>query len=52
MSIMAPFWMEWNDYGIYLLLLENESGLMYLIGLALWFLLTVFEGVIQLILLP
>ena len=51
-SIMAPFWVEWYDYGIYLLLIENEDSLMYLIGLGLWLLLTVFEGVIQLLLLP
>ena len=52
LSIMAPFWKEWYDYGVYLLLLENDSTLMYLVGLALWFFMTVFEGVIQLLLLP
>ena len=52
LSIMAPFWKEWYDYGVYLLLLENDDTLMYLVGLAIWFLMTVFEGVIQLILLP
>ena len=52
LSIMAPFWMEWYDYGLYLLLLEYDDTLGYLVGLALWLLLTVFEGVIQLLLLP
>ena len=49
---MAPFWKEWYDYGVYLLLIENDDTLMYLVGLALWFVVTVFEGVIQLLLLP
>ena len=51
-SMFAPFWKEWYDYSVYLLLLENDDTLMYLVGLGLWFFLNVFEGVIQLLLLP
>ena len=52
LSIMAPFWKEWYDYTNYIFLIEYEDSLMYLIGLGLWFFLTVFEGIIQLLLLP
>ena len=52
LSIMAPFWKEWFDYTAYLLLLETDDSLMYLVGMGIWFFLTVFEGIIQLLLLP
>ena len=52
LSILAPFWKEWYDFGVYLLLLDGGTTLMYWIGMALWFCLTVFEGVIQLLILP
>ena len=52
LSIMAPFWKEWFDYTTHFIYNKNDDSLMFYVGISLWFFLTVFEGIIQLLLLP
>lgn len=52
-SVMGPFWYQWKAFGDYLLLSEGgNQDLGYWLGAVVFFSWTVFEEIIQIILMP
>ena len=53
LSVMGPFFFHWYGFAMYLMsILDLDGGVLDWIMLAVWFSLTVFEQILQIILLP
>jgi len=52
LSVMGPFFGHWYAWGLYLLNLENEPSLDYYLAGGVWFAWTIFEEIVQIVLLP
>ena len=52
LSTMGPFFNHWNAFGTWVYIGENDSTFDYYLGGAIFFCWTLFEEVIQIVLLP